>query len=192
MEQKNDENYSINENPESKEQADVNASKSKKTNKLLKTIGFICRSIVVVLIILIFIVLIRAIAFKKYDVLGYKFYVIMSGSMIPTIDIGDVAVVKQNVEVKKNDIVAYSEGRATVVHRVIEVNNEEGEISYQTKGDNNNTQDIHKVKQEEIKGVYVGRIRKVGKAIQFINTHLIIFMSVIAIVILFIVIRRLI
>ena len=80
-----------------------------------------------------------------------------SGSMEPIIYTGDAVVlskVKEDTELKVDDIVAYEEGDKIIVHRIIEIKDD----YYITKGDNNNTRDKRDIKREEIKGKFMFRI----------------------------------
>ena len=80
-----------------------------------------------------------------------------SGSMEPIIYTGDAVVlskVKEDTELKVDDIVAYEEGDKIIVHRIIEIKDD----YYITKGDNNNTRDKRNIKREEIKGKFMFRI----------------------------------
>jgi len=57
--------------------------------------------------------------------------------MSPTIQIGDIVVVKLGEETKEKDIITYKKDNAFITHRIIKI---EGE-SIIAQGDNNNTQD---------------------------------------------------
>lgn len=165
-----------------------------KSESIIKRIfRIIGRLLIWTMIILTIIIFIRAFVFKKYDVLGYRFFIIMSGSMEPTIDTTDVVITKEQKDnFQKGDIIAFQNSKSVTVHRIVEIYVEGEEISYQTKGDNNNTVDSKSVKLSEVKGKVVFKIPKIGKVILFINSHIVIFVSIIALIIIIILIRRLI
>lgn len=97
--------------------------------------------------------------------LGIKTYVIISGSMKPSLQIGDIVIVKkvaQN-ELKQGDIISYRQGQSVITHRIAEVIDKEGEVEYKTKGDNNNAEDSGTVSYEMIEGKVVKHILQVGK-----------------------------
>lgn len=102
------------------------------------------------------------------DIFGYKTFVIISGSMIPTLNIGDIAVVKNldKNDVKIGDVISYREGNAVITHRVTSIT-EDGQ--YKTKGDANNKEDINNVPVENIEGVFSFKISKLGYLILFIQ-----------------------
>lgn len=89
-------------------------------------------------------------------------YVIVSPSMVPTINVLD-AIVSFRVNtnnLKIGDIITFSSSDSrydgmTVTHRIIKTSDLEGEKVYSTKGDNNTTPDGGNVKQSEILGKVV-------------------------------------
>ena len=97
--------------------------------------------------------------------LGIKTYVIISGSMEPNLQIGDIVIVKkvaQN-ELKQGDIISYRQGQSVITHRIAEVIDKEGEVEYKTKGDNNNAEDSGILSYEMIEGKVVKHISQIGK-----------------------------
>ena len=97
--------------------------------------------------------------------LGIKTYVIISGSMEPSLQIGDIVIVKkvaQN-ELKQGDIISYRQGQSVITHRIAEVIDKGGEVEYKTKGDNNNAEDSGIISYEMIEGKVVKHISQIGK-----------------------------
>lgn len=75
---------------------------------------------------------------KEYvNIFGYSIFSTATGSMSPTIEKGDIVVVKIGEQVEKNDIITYKSENAIITHRLMEINDE----YIIAKGDNNNTQD---------------------------------------------------
>lgn len=101
------------------------------------------------------------------DLLGYKSFIIISGSMEPHLKVGDLIVVKEidANKIKKGDIISFWEGESLVTHRVEEILKENGEKHFKTKGDNNNKEDETLVTISNIEGICKFRIPKVGKLI---------------------------
>ena len=78
-----------------------------------------------------------------------------SQSMDPTIHKGDAVILKkvtEKTELKKGDIVAYSNGKLIIVHRIVEVKKDGKNLTYITKGDNNNGNDPRPVSRSQVKG----------------------------------------
>ncbi|MDO4282629.1 MAG: signal peptidase I [Clostridia bacterium] len=111
--------------------------------------------------------------------LGIKSYVIISGSMEPNINIGDIVITK-NIEnegenVKIGDVISYRKGQAVITHRVVQIDyNEDGEIMFKTKGDSNNAEDSEEVKYSNIEGKVERVIPKIGRVSLLLQNKLII------------------
>ena len=85
---------------------------------------------------------------KDYpNLFGYTFFEIVSGSMSPTIEKGDMILVKLDSEYNVGDIVSYKDNDSIITHRIVEKN----DSYYVTKGDANNTLD-NPIKEEQIIG----------------------------------------
>ena len=101
----------------------------------------------------------------------FKLYAVQTGSMAPTIKVGDLIFVKEQENYKVDDIVTFQGGRGesetTITHRIIGVD-EDGVFT--TKGDFNTATDIDKVPEENIVGKYVFRIPFLGYPVNFVRT----------------------
>ena len=78
-----------------------------------------------------------------------------SQSMDPTIHKGDAVILKKvtdKTELKKGDIVAYSNGKLIIVHRIVDIKKNGKNLTYITKGDNNNGNDPRPVSRTQVKG----------------------------------------
>lgn len=164
----------------------------KSTSKFRKILDVISKAILFVLIAIMIVIIIRALAFKKTDIFGYKFYVIKSGSMEPTIQIQDAVITKETDDIKEGDIIAFNNSNSIVVHRVVGVDTQNDKTIYTTKGDNNNAIDEDNIGISNIEGRVVMTVPKIGKAIMFLRSHFIILIYIIAIIIIITLIRRLI
>ena len=93
-------------------------------------------------------------------------YVVLSGSMEPTIDTGSLCFINKNADyedVKEKDIIAFKLKDGTLVtHRAIEIT----ETGIVTKGDNNDDPDSNEVKKENFVGKNLFWIPKVGYAVK--------------------------
>lgn len=104
--------------------------------------------------------------------MGWKPFIVLSGSMETEIKTGDIVVVKEVPieEIKLNDVIAFKEDGIVITHRIVEIKDENGLRKYITKGDNNNVQDSGFVLKEQIEGVYQFRIEGLGNLAMFIQT----------------------
>lgn len=142
----------------------IESSKSKSRLKKEKPI----RIIILITPLIIFCLFVAGI-FK------YKPTAIVSNSMNPIFDRGDVVIIekldrKKSRNLKKYDIIEYKLKNIIVSHRIIHIEkHNDGSISYITKGDNNNTADNEKVSSNQIIGIVKFRIPKVGYPSVWLN-----------------------
>lgn len=91
--------------------------------------------------------------------------VIATGSMIPMIQPGDVILVDKKVDplnLSKGNVIQFRRDDILISHRIIDVAEKKGTKSYKTQGDNNSRPDDQLVKPEDVKGVVVKVIPKIG------------------------------
>lgn len=97
--------------------------------------------------------------------LGIKTYVIISGSMEPNYNIGDIVIAQEtnSKDLKVGDVISFREGENVVTHRISREVNEGNNRVFKTQGDNNNTEDLWEVSSNAIEGKVIGKIPGVGK-----------------------------
>jgi len=94
--------------------------------------------------------------------------VIVTGSMEPLIMPGDVTLIEKitnNNELKKieiGDVIQFKRDEILIVHRIIDIVEEEGMVCYKTKGDNNSGEDKQLVTAENITGILYKVVPKLG------------------------------
>lgn len=99
-------------------------------------------------------------------ILGYSQLVVISGSMQPVIDPGDLLVIREQDNYQPGDIVTYIDGQSLVTHRLLGIKN-----GYAlTRGDANNTDDAS-VALEQIQGRMVLRVPGLGRLVLFLRTN---------------------
>lgn len=130
--------------------------------------------------------------YKKYvkhenniSILGFRQYVVSTGSMEPEYNIGDLIVIRETTkeEIKIGDVINYisETGIDTITHRVVDIIQKDGQTYYKTKGDNNNSVDPELVNYSQVKGILVFKISKLGTVItkMFTGTGITILFAVI-------------
>ena len=108
--------------------------------------------------------------------LGYKFFVVLTGSMSPTLDVGDLVIVKDTEPeaISVGDVITYSVGNDNVVtHRVKDIMNDDT-LQFVTQGDANNVEDMNPVHHEDLVGKVVYQFAGMGAKVQFIQENIII------------------
>ena len=116
--------------------------------KVVKTIGQF-----ILCLILIFFILLNIFSMNNKSLFGFRIYRVISGSMQPALQIGDVIIVKKSNNYYERDIITYSNGLTTITHRIIAINNDE----VITKGDANEVDD-KPINKEQIVGKFFFRI----------------------------------
>lgn len=135
-----------------------------KKNKITKILNIV----VIVLFFIIGLNLLTTKSEKLFELIGYRSYTVLSGSMEPVFYPGDIVIVKHKdkSDIQVNDIVTYRDDKGGIVtHRIIEkVDN-----GYITKGDNNNVKDTDILKEDNIIGEFKFRIPKLGYVVSFLS-----------------------
>lgn len=141
-----------------------------------RTISVILYIILIPMIIFNFTLIIKSFLNpnKTPDFFGFKSFVIVSGSMEPTLKKQDAILVKEvpEEEIKVNDILSFTTKGTNVTHRVIAITEEDGNKKYTTKGDNNNTEDKEKITYQQIEGKYQFKISQFGIVIQILKSKI--------------------
>lgn len=114
-----------------------------KHNKILKIIKNIIINLIIIMLGIIAMAAIWIsiqlnVKNKEYiNIFGYSMFRTATGSMSPTIQIGDIVFVKIGEEAKEEDIITYKKDNEFITHRIIKIDGE----AIIAKGDNNNTED---------------------------------------------------
>ena len=120
--------------------------------KVLNIIGQVMLYFVV-----IFMILLNIFSINNKSFFGFRVYRVISGSMQPTLQIGDIIIIRKENEYHINDIITYDTGLTTVTHRIKSIDNN-GVV---TKGDANDVNDdVFNV--DKIVGKYFFRISMIS------------------------------
>ena len=156
---------------------------STKSNKLLTIIGIVLCVILVPILIVNCTLIVKSYVNKDKvpDFGGWLPLIVLTQSMsspteAPRIDMGDLIICAtiEAEDVKEGDVISFFDpegnGTSVVTHKVIEVIEEDGKISFRTKGTNNNTEDKTPVPAENLVGIYKFRIPFAGHVAIFLQT----------------------
>lgn len=116
--------------------------------KVLKTLGQ-----VVLFVILIFFILLNILSMNNKSLFGFRIYRVISGSMQPALQIGDVIIIKKANNYAEKDIITYDNGLTTITHRIKSIDGDE----IITGGDANDAPD-KPITKDRILGKYFFRI----------------------------------
>ena len=107
---------------------------------------------------------------------GYMPLIVLTGSMEPEIMEGDLIIchTAEASDVKIGDVIAFFDpdgnGTSVLTHRVIEVTEENGSLSFRTQGDANDSADRLPVSADRLVGEYRFRIPGAGSVAMFMQT----------------------
>ncbi|MFD2924034.1 signal peptidase I SipW [Halobacillus naozhouensis] len=91
---------------------------------------------------------------------GYQFKTVLSGSMEPTFETGSIIAIKPSNEgmtYEKGDVITFfAEDDKVITHRIIDTKQVDGNVTYVTKGDHNESADVNPVLGKNVIGEYVG------------------------------------
>ena len=148
------------------------------THKVLTVIGTVMCVILIPILIVNLTLIIKS--YTNQDEVpsigGYLPMIVLTDSMYPEIKSGDLIIchTAKAEEIKEKDVISFFDpagnGTSVVTHRVIEIVEEEGELFFRTRGDNNNTEDKNLVPAENLVGVYKTRIAGAGNVAMFMQS----------------------
>ena len=126
--------------------------------------------LVSLIVFVTFIVIAGFLAFSYFSP-DYALYTVRSGSMQPSINVGDMIVTGPpagplNGDIKPGTIVTYAYNKGLVTHRVVAVNGD----NLVTKGDYLEEPDPKLVSMSKIKGVYLFKVPYIGYVSSFAAT----------------------
>lgn len=149
-------------------------NQKEKRSKIFKIISF---PFVIIILLLVFYAGYLKYIKKENDIniLGFRQYMVDTGSMEPQYSIGDLIIIKETPKekIQVGDVINYTSanGIDTITHRVVEILEKDGETYYKTKGDNNNEEDPDLVNFNQVQGVLVFKISKLGTIIKKMLTE---------------------
>lgn len=117
------------------------------------------------------VVLVILVIWFTIGVFPVKPIAVASGSMEKELYVGDVVIVKKcNAnDIVNGDIIQYQMKGYTVIHRVIEKKQKNGEYYFTTKGDNNPSEDKESVKEEQVLGKVIFKVKYLGYPAIWLN-----------------------
>lgn len=147
------------------------------STKVLKSLFSIIKFVITVLAIgLVAIILVQRFSNNNRSIAGYRIFTVVTESMLPKYEIGDVLLVKQvNVEqIQKGDDITYkgkvgSFADKIVTHQVINIaKGEDGRLEIYTKGIANDKEDPI-VYEDQVYGIVQTRLELITKLNGIIN-----------------------
>lgn len=135
--------------------------------KALKIIKKVIVSILIIIVVYAVIGNLAALNNTLYNVVHFRNYVVLTGSMEPSISPGDyVTILKVNKDkLKEGDVITYTRENAAVTHKIVSIDGD----TVITQGTANNIAD-DPITKEDIIGKCVFKIPKVGYIMKFMSS----------------------
>lgn len=115
-------------------------------------------------------------AYITFPQFGNQALVVRSGSMTPTIGVGDIVAVSQKPSYKVGDIIAFKSEKNSntiITHRITErIEGENTALQYKTKGDANEEVDNWTVTQDRVLGKAFITVPSAGRVIAFAKSDI--------------------
>ena len=139
--------------------------KLKKIAGIIGNIAFF--ALLALMFILVFTMVQSRLTSGPPSVAGYQMYIVQGGSMSPAFEAGSLAFLQpiDPHNLVAGDIITYTSaggGDSLTTHRIMEVNNEGGQLSFTTRGDANLVNDSLPVYPENIVGQVVHTVPYAG------------------------------
>lgn len=152
--------------------------KSTTMHKVLTIIGTVLCVILIPILVINCILIVKSFTSEDVpNVAGTLPLIVLTDSMYPVIESGDLIIchTEEPENIQVGDVIAFFDpagnGSSIVTHRVVEVTEQDGEIAWRTKGDNNNTEDRLLVPADKLVAVYHDtRLAGFGNVALFMQT----------------------
>ncbi|BFL47679.1 signal peptidase I [Lactonifactor longoviformis] len=151
--------------------------KNKRKNPSLSSVVGIIMCIIFIPVIIINLILIVSSYTNPEEipgVFGVKPAVVLSGSMEPTIQAGDLIFIRKTDpnKLQKDDVICYLSSGKAITHRIADITTgEDGRLQFITRGDANNAEDQLPVTADQVQGIWKGgRIGGLGNFILFMQS----------------------
>lgn len=107
---------------------------------------------------------------KTPIIFGIRSFVVLSGSMQPTLPVGSIIFTKDIPSYRVGEMITFQNGSVPVTHRIIDTQMKDTLINYKTQGDANSDPDGQLVSKNEIIGKVFYHIPYIGKITSLLKT----------------------
>ena len=108
----------------------------------------------------------------KIGLFGYNISIVMTGSMQPSINIGDILIEKRvsSNEIAVGDVISFNveKSKSKMTRRVTQIIHENETVKFKTKGESNNVEDPDLVNVDMIEGKVIKHVAGFGVLISYV------------------------
>lgn len=136
----------------------------------MKIAHFVIRLVTLILLLSLLLILFAAFSPGK----PVQLLRVMSGSMEPAIKVGSLVLVRKVPIswISSGDVINFrKEDGNTVIHRVLDIKEQDGKFVFITKGDINNSPDVDPVKEDAVLGKVILTVPYLGYISAFTHTR---------------------
>lgn len=139
-------------------------------SKLLRTLSSVFTAVLALLLAAnVYVIAVRAVTGDRQPtVFGFSAAVVVTGSMSPMIEAGDLVVCRRAADYAVGDVIMFRSGTSLVTHRIAAVTAD----GFTTRGDANNVADADPVPRGAVVGRVVFTVPHLGIFIEKIRTPL--------------------
>lgn len=114
-------------------------------------------------------------AYITFPQFGNQALIVRSGSMTPTIGVGDIVAVTKAHDYRIGDVIAFKSEKNSdtiITHRITDIEHAENALQYKTKGDANEEEDNWIVTQDRVLGKLFITVPSAGKILAFAKSDI--------------------
>lgn len=128
------------------------------------------KALILFLFLLVPFFIFTLIASKSEVIASIRSFVVLTGSMQPTIPVGSVVYTQKFSNYQFGDVISFKRKDITVTHRVVAVEKNNNDVFYKTKGDANKSLDTDLVPKDKVIGRKIFQIPHIGNLVLFLKT----------------------
>ena len=149
----------------------------------------IADTISAILIIASLFVLLTVVTTKSGEpprIFGYSAFRVLTGSMEPTIPVDSLIIVKEASpeELQEGDVISFFSRDPSLLgevntHRIVSIHEEDGALTFETKGDANNVNDRYLTREGDLVGKVIYSSLTLGRLLRLVSNPIVFFPLVI-------------
>ena len=151
---------------------------------MLKKISLVVLNFFSILCIVVSVLVLLTVIFtgkgKAPKVMGYTLFRVMTGSMEPAIPVNSLIIVKEisPEQLQEGDVISFYSRDPSLMgqvntHRIVSIEQMNGEYHFHTKGDANNVDDKYETLQGDLVGKVIYSSYRLGQVVRLISNPLI-------------------